>query len=104
MLNQVNVVFSCPRGGRSSVISILYTAVGARFGCQGNRRTRECRSGDRETVSNCSGWLREWAEFRRLTTDKRRKRSEFIERLVRLDKESYGRHAAVGARGEPIGN
>ena len=49
---------------------------------------------------NAEGWIYERARIRGLITDKRRKRSRFLERLVRLDKESYERHASGGARGE----
>jgi hypothetical protein len=104
MLNQTNLVSFEWRNGSIGVASILYTGLDMRFGCQENARAGERRSGNCGPVSKRDGWVRERAKFRPLITNKRRKRSRFLERLIRLDKESYERHASVGARGEPIGN
>ena len=104
MLNRINFVLFESRDGSSGVTLILYTAHSR---SSAGVLTGDAGSFDPEIVTrfqSANGWGRERSKIRRLITDKRRKRSRFVERLVKLDQESYERHASVGARGEPIGN
>jgi hypothetical protein len=103
MLNRINFVVFEQRDGSTSVTRILYTARIPHWVVQA---TRDARTSDLKIAcafqnTNSCGY--EQAEIRRLITDKRRKRSKFVERLVRLDQESYERFASVGARGEHVG-
>lgn len=104
MLNRINFVVFEQRDGSTGVTWILYTARIPGWVAQA---TRDARISDLKIAyefQNTNGWDYEQAGIRRLITDKRRKRSRFVERLVMLDRESYERHASVGARGEHVGN
>jgi len=104
MSNLTNCVLLEWRDGSSGVTLILYTAH--------SRTWITVPTGDEGQIDlkivtqlqRGNGWGCEAPRIRRLITDKRRQRSIFVERLVKLDQESYERHASVGARGEPIGN
>lgn len=104
MLNLANFMVFESRDGSSGVTLILYTAH-----CRSSAAvlTEDEGSFDPEIMTrfqSVNSWGRERSKIRRFITDKRRKGSKFLERLVKLDQESYERHASVGARGEPIGN
>jgi hypothetical protein len=104
MLNLANFMVFESRDGSSGVTLILYTAH-----CRSSAAvlTEDEGSFDLKIVTpfqSGNGWGRERSKIRRLITDKRRKRSMFVERLIKLDQEFYERYASVGARGEPIGN
>ncbi len=104
MLNLTNFVLLEWRNGRISVTSILYTAdkcawVAVLTGDEGKFDLKIVTR-----VQSANGSDGERSKTRRFITDKRRKGSMFVERLVKLDQESYERHASIGARGEPIGN
>lgn len=104
MLNRINFVVFEQRDGSTGVDWNLYTA---RIPAWVVQSTQDARISDLKIAcefQNTNGWGYERAEIRRLITDKRRKRSRFVERLVELDRESYERHASVGARGEHFGN
>jgi hypothetical protein len=104
MLNLTTFLVFEPRDGSSGVTLILYTALSRR---SAGALTGETRSFDPEIVTpfqRVNGWGGERSKTRGFITDKRRKGSMFVERLVKLEQESYERHASVGARGEPIGN
>jgi len=104
MLNRANfVLFEC-RNGSSGVTSILYTAH-KRGWAELERRDQGSfglKIATQFQSTYC--WGGRQSKFRSLITNKRRKRSTFLERLITLDQESYERYAWVGARGEPIGN
>jgi hypothetical protein len=103
MLNRINFVVFEQRGGSTSVTRILYTA---RIPNWVEQATRDARISDLTIAyrfQSTNSWYYGQAEIRRLITDKRRKRSKFVERLVRLDQESYERFESVGARGEHVG-
>jgi hypothetical protein len=104
MLNRTNFVLfqRCNRG--SSVTWVLYTARRHSLGRPSNGDAGVFDLKTMNCFHSTNGWVSERSGFRRLITDKRRKRSRFVERLVKLDQESYERHASVGARGEQIGN
>jgi len=104
MLNLSNFVVSESRDRSRGMTVILYTAH--------SRSSAAVLAGDEGSFDpkivtrfqRVNGWGVSDSKIRRLITDKRRQGSRFVERLVKLDKESYERHASVGARGEPVGN
>jgi hypothetical protein len=104
MLNRTNFVLFEWRNLSSGVTWILYTAHRGSWAAGLTRGKRILDLNIVNRFQNTDGWIYESAKIRRLITDKRRRRSSFLERLVRLDKESYERHASRGARGEWIGD
>jgi hypothetical protein len=92
------------RRGSSSVAGIAYTAgqCDTVIVRRGDERSFDVKIATSVPTGNDLGSER--PRIRRLITDKHRKRSRFVERLVKLDKESYERHAYVGATGDPIGH
>jgi len=104
MLNRTNFVLSEGLDGSSGVTLILYTAHKRGWA---ELERRDQGSFGLKTVAQFQStycWGGRRSKFRSLITNKRRKRSRFLERLITLDQESYERYAWVGARGEPIGN
>jgi hypothetical protein len=104
MLNGTNFHFSEYSNGSSSVTWILYTAYRGNLAAVLMGNGRMFGLSISYGFQSANGWSCERRKIRRLITDKRCKRSRFVERLVRLDEEAYERHASVGARGEWIGD